>query len=128
YNAKQKLLNKRAANGSREMIQSQLDAIHREQLRVVMNGLGNAAVTRVLSQTKLSLAQSEVLLASAKMAGIEARGNNIVAQVREKVKLADSYAVSGKSLEALDVATQAATILTGLDYYLIEVRRIGGVE
>lgn len=128
WRAHQNNLQKRAATADRAFIQRELEAIHNEELRVVYATLGNEAVSRAISETKLSLAESEALLQSARLDGLKTNGANIVEQVRAKVRAADALANAGKPVDALDMATQASTILSGLEYYLVEARRIGGIE
>lgn len=128
WRASDKLLKKRAAVASRAEIQNDLDALHSAELRVVLSALGGGVITRALSDIKVSLAQSETLMESARMSGMAPAGANIINQVREKVRLAETAAHNGNLVAALDIATQGSTILSGLDYYLIEVRRIGGIE
>ncbi|HUP90175.1 MAG TPA: hypothetical protein VM100_12515 [Longimicrobiales bacterium] len=128
WRSKDKQLKKRAPGASRAEIQNDLDALHGAELRVVLSSLGGGVITRALSDIKVSLAQSEALMESARLGGMAPAGANIINQVREKVRLAEAAAHHGKLVDALDIATQGSTILSGLDYYLVEVRRIGGIE
>ena len=116
------------ASAERAAIQAKVAAIHTEELKVVLRGLGQPVLTRVLSGLTIDLASAQSRIAAQLHDDEANRANTLATQVRQKLASARGAIVVGDNTNALDQATQAATLLSGLDYYLIEAQRIAGLE
>jgi hypothetical protein len=125
----QQELKAHAPGSDRAEIQSKLAAIHNEELSIVVSALGNRAVVRTLSDTRVNLAETQAQIANEAARGIDAgQASVVITQVKEKLNSAERALNAGDNIAALDYGTQAAALLSGLDFYLIETRRIPGLE
>ena len=122
-------LKNEAPSLDRATIQAKIQAIHNEELHVVMQTLGTPVLTRVMSDVSVGLAETESQVALARMGGADlSKIAPVLGQVRDKIASARGLIAGGESQRALDLAAQAATLLSGVEYYLVESRRITGVE
>lgn len=113
----------------RSAVQAKLAAIHAEELRIVLRELGQSVVTRVLSETNVGMAEAGALIVNAQAAGEDmSRALTIAQQVRRTSAAASKALAADEYVKALDLATQSASLLNGLTYFLVELRRIDGIE
>ncbi|MGQ0815972.1 MAG: hypothetical protein ACT4O1_16195 [Gemmatimonadota bacterium] len=124
----QEELKAEAVSASRPAIQAKLAAIHNEELRVVERVLGARAVTRVISEANIGLAEARALIAVAASGEDMSAANSVADRVAARLATARQAISVSAAREALDEASQAASLLAGLRYYLIESRRVGGLE
>jgi hypothetical protein len=118
-----------SATASRSAVEVQLAAIHAEQLRVVRRVLGDAVITRVVSETDRGLAAARRQLELAEMAGADVTAAKSAArQVRDGLVAANAAVSEREPDNALDQATRSAALLGGLHYHLVELRRVPGLE
>jgi hypothetical protein len=129
WRALQEDLTAHASTASRSAVEVQLAAIHAEQLRVVRRALGNAVITRVVSETDRGLEEARRHIELAEMAGADVTAARSTAlQVQDGLAAANA-AVAERALDgALDRATRSAALLGGLRYHLVELRRVPGLE
>jgi len=122
-------LQQQAATADRVVIQAKLDAIHEEELRIVMTGLGERVVPRVIKETRIELSAAHMEIAAQSLEGADlTRAVMVAQQVQSKLAKADLALSANRLNESLDAASQAAALLGGLEYYLIEIDRIPGLE
>lgn len=122
-------LKDQAPSLNRSAIQAKVQAIHNEEVRVVLQTLGSPVLTRVMSDVNVGLAETETQISLARMAGANLSNvAPVLDQVREKAAAARGLISAGENQRALDLAAQAATLLSGVEYYLVESQRITGVE
>ena len=118
-----------AARADRSAIQEKVEAIHDEELNIVLRTLGSPVLTRIMTDLSLDYASAEGRILMAQSTGADmTRVRSVNAQIRAKIEAARNAIAAGDYKGALDHASQAATLLSGLDYYLIELQRIGGLE
>lgn len=122
-------LKNEAPGTGRAAIQEKLAAIHRAELRVVERALGERVVTRVIGEANVALAEANAQITAAIAAGENmSAAHSVAQQATEKLGRARSALTVSNTREALDAATQAATLVTGLRFYLLESKRVQGLE
>ena len=125
----QQKLKKEAPTASRAAVQARLAAIHNEELRIVERVLGHRAVDRVIGEAAKTLADARTQLAAIEAAGEDMSAAKSVAEnAGRKLEAARATAAAGDTRQALDMAAGSATLVAGLRYYLVEARRIDGIE
>lgn len=125
----QEKLKTEAPGASRAAVQARLAAIHDEEIRVVQRVLGGHAVTRMISEANVALNDAKAQIAAAAANGKDMESaRSVAANAAARVKDARLALTVSDSHEALEQASQAATLVAGLRYYLIETRRVHGLE
>lgn len=118
-----------APAASRTAVQARLAAIHDAELRIVRRVLGNPAISRVISETRIALDDAALQMTAATLNGEDMESaRSVAAEASAKLEAARVALAKSDSREALETATHAATLVAGLRYYLIEARRIHGLE
>lgn len=129
WRALQDELKTEAPTASRAAVQAKLDAIHQEELRIVERALGKRVITRLIGDGNVGVAEARAHIIAAEAAGVDLSAARSVAdQVEAKLGAARIALQNANSRAALDAATAASTTLAGLRYYLVEGRRIAGLE
>lgn len=129
WRALQDELKTEAATASREAIQAKVAAIHEEELRIVELALGKRVITRLIGDGNVGVAEARAHIIAAEAAGVDLSAARSVAdQVEAKLRTARLALQNSNSRAALEAATSASTTLAGLRYYLVEGRRIAGLE
>lgn len=125
----QEKLKKEAPTASRSAVQARLAAIHEAELRIVRRVLGIDAIHRVIREAGMALAEANLQIAAAADRGEDMASPQSVAREAATGLEAARRAISqADSRSALEAASQAATLVAGLRYYLLEARRIHGLE
>ncbi|MGQ0562074.1 MAG: hypothetical protein ACT443_09395 [Gemmatimonadota bacterium] len=125
----QEELKTEAVMSSRAAIQARLEAVHEEELQVVLRVLGGRAITRALGEANVGLAEAQAHIAAAAASGEDmSAAQLVVEQVAAKITAARRAIAISQSREALAAASEAASQLAGLRYFLIDARRIPGLE
>lgn len=118
-----------APTAPRSAIEARLAAIRSEELRVVRQVLGDAVVTRVLTDVNINLAEARSQMTRAAASGSDiTAATSMVGQIRENLSGARGALLVRDIHEALDHATEAAAQMAGLRYHLVELRRVAGLE
>lgn len=125
----QEELKTQAPTSNRATVQEKLAAIHDEELNVVITALSQRVVARVIDETASELAEARTQIAAQRIDGAALTRIGAVAQeVQLKLAFAERSLSANKHRDALDLASQAAAVLGGLDFYLVEIGRIPGLE
>lgn len=118
-----------APNASRGAIQAKLAAIHNEELEIVEKVLGPRVVTRLIGDNNVGLAEARAHIMGAEASGVDmAAARSVADEVEKKMTIARRALAAARTRDALDAGTGAAATLAGLRYFLIEGRRIAGLE
>ncbi|HEX6559404.1 MAG TPA: hypothetical protein VF021_08070 [Longimicrobiales bacterium] len=117
-----------APTSDRATVQARLDAIHAEELRIVLRVLGDPVVGRVIADASAGLATAETHLSTSAKPQDALQASAVVAQAREKMAGARAAAAANDLPRALDLGAQAVTLVSGLNFYLVELQRINGLE
>lgn len=125
----QNQLKAEAVASDRAAIQAKLAAIHAEELRIVLRELGSSVVTSVISETNVGATEAATAITAAQANGADVgRALIITQQIRRTTSQATQALMAQEYTRALDLATQAASLLNSLNYFLVELRRIDGIE
>jgi len=117
-----------APNAQREVVQAKLDAIHARELQIVLRTFGDQVVTRVLNDASQGLGAAQAQLEAAGQAADMTSVLSVVRQVREKMAAARAAVAANDMTRALDEGAEAVTLVSGLNFYLVELQRINGLE
>jgi hypothetical protein len=129
WRALQERLKTEAPTASRAVVQTRIAAIHDAELAIVERVLGTAAITRVITESSVALNDANAEIAAAASKGEDLAAARSVAQdASEKLEAARRALSASEPRAALESASQAATLIAGLGYYLVETRRIHGIE
>ncbi len=114
--------------GDPAAVQAKLAVMRSEEIRFVLDVMGPAVVTRVLSETNIALANARFRLLEAAKQGADIRAAEVSAEeINQLVSRATALAARDPA-RSLEVATEAARLLAGIDDAIIELRRLRGVE
>ncbi|HEX6064093.1 MAG TPA: hypothetical protein VFZ04_07700, partial [Longimicrobiales bacterium] len=114
--------------GDPSAVQAKLQSMRNAEIRFVLSVFGNAVVSRVLSETNVALAHARFRLLEAGQQGAQTAAAEASA---EEVSQLLSRATATATLDperALDLGTEAARLLDGIDDAIIDLRRVRGVE
>ena len=118
-----------AVSSSRAAVQARVEAIHEEELRIVERVLGSRALTKVIGDASVGLAEAEAAIVAAEVNGEDvAAARSVLAEANTHMKAARNAVSLNENRHALDEASKAAALLAGLHYFLVESRRIPGLE
>jgi hypothetical protein len=118
-----------AVSSSRAAVQAKVEAIHDEELRIVERVLGSRALTKVIGDASVGLAEAEAAVVAAEANGEDvAAARSVLAEANAHMKTARNAVNLTENRHALDEASKAAALLAGLHYFLVESRRIPGLE
>lgn len=109
-------------------LQAELRAMHVEETRFVLDVLGPGVISRVLSESNVGLANARLRLIEAARQGAQTGAAEASAQEISQLLSRATALVSSDPAQALEVATEAARLLAGIDDAIIELRRLRGVE
>lgn len=125
----QEELKAEAPSAARGTIQAKLAAIHNEELEIVEKVLGPRVVARLIGDNNVGLAEARAHILAAEASGADmASARSVAVEVEKKMTAARRALAAARTREALDAGTSAAATLAGLRYFLIEGRRIAGLE
>lgn len=118
-----------AVTSSRAAVQARVEAIHNEELRIVESVLGTRALTKVIGDANVGLAEARAAIIAAEAGGQDvSAANSVLAEASAHMTAARRAVALGENRPALDAASKAAALLAGLHYFLVESRRIAGLE
>jgi hypothetical protein len=129
WRALQEKLKTEAATAPRAVVQNRLAAIHEQELAIVERVLGSRAVTRVITESTAALNDADTQITAASSSGQDmASARSVATDAAEKLEAARRALAASDSRVALESASQAATLIAGLGYYLVETQRVHGIE
>jgi hypothetical protein len=129
WRALQERLKTEAPTAPRAVVQSRLAAIHDAELAIVERVLGSPAITRVITESSVALSDANAEIAAAASKGEDmAAARSVATDAGDKLEAARRALSASEPRTALETASQAATLIAGLRYYLVEARRIHGIE
>ena len=116
------------AAGEPSAVQAKLQSLRNAEIRFVLSVFGNTVVSRVLSETNVALANARFRLLEAAQQGAQTTAAEASAEeVSQLLSRATAWA-SRDPARALDLGTEAARLLDGIDDAIIDFRRVRGVE
>lgn len=125
----QEELKTEAPTASRAATQAKLAAIHNEELKIVEKVLGPRVITRLIGDLNVGLAEARAHVMGAQAGGADMSSAwSVMQEIESKLSAARTAVAASKNREALDAATSATATLAGLRYFLVEGRRISGLE
>ncbi|HSJ24918.1 MAG TPA: hypothetical protein VK929_09640 [Longimicrobiales bacterium] len=113
------------AVGDREAATARLEAVHTEELDVVLSVFGTGIVRRVMDGIELDAARLARSVADARLAGRdEPRADGLLDEAGALLAVAREAEAGGRHAAALDAATGAAARVSGVHALLADARRI----
>ena len=114
--------------GDRNAVQSKLQALHNEEIRIILKVFGPEVVKQVIYESYMELGAARIRIDEAERGG--AHTASAAATSRQIQNMLDRATVlsNRQPARALAMATQAAALLAAIDDSIIELRRVRGIE